>query len=221
MDALALAGVNRPRKAWLQWTAARRELQRRRQRQRVKDDGVADEVGPVFDPVASSSLPGTIRGRAEVARVVREADGVADGVRGRRQRQGAKADGVADGVEADQRESERRCQRAVGEARDSIENYTPGESKYSDWHCQICGYSLPPLTYDPGCAARAHMRSHGQPGLDILRKSTAANDVEFKARLERNAARSLEKRLAARRDSFKAQVKGLNTLLPAWSCEQG
>ena len=100
-----------------------------------------------------------------------------------------------------------------------MENYTPGESKYSDWQCQICGYSLPPRTYDPSCAARAHMRSHGQPGLDILRKSTVANDMEFKARLKRNAARSLEKRLAARRDSFKAKLKGLNALLPAWSCE--
>ena len=92
-------------------------------------------------------------------------------------------------------------------------------SKYSDWQCQICGYSLPPLTYDPGCAARAHMRSHGQPGLDILQNYTAANDLEFKARLERNAASFLEKRLAARRDSFKAKLKGLNALLPAWSCE--
>ena len=115
-------------------------------------------------------------------------------------------------------QSERRRQCAVGEARDSIDNYTPGESKYSDWQCQICGYSLPPQTYDPCYAARAHMRSHGQPGLDIFRNSTAANDLEFKARLKRNAARFLEKRLAARRDSFKAQVKHLNALLPAWSC---
>jgi len=63
------------------------------------------------------------------------------------------------------------------------------------------------------------MRLHGQPGLDILQNSTAANDLEFKTRLERNAANFLEKRLAARRDSFKAKLKGLNALLPAWSCE--
>ena len=63
------------------------------------------------------------------------------------------------------------------------------------------------------------MRSHGQPGLDILQNYTAVNDLEFKARLERNAASFREKRLAARRDSFKAKLKGLNALLPAWSCE--
>ena len=38
-----------------------------------------------------------------------------------------------------------------------MENYTPGESKYSDWQCQICGYSLPPRTDDPGCAVRVRL----------------------------------------------------------------
>ena len=63
----------------------------------------------------------------------------------------------------------RRARRALGAARDSLEDFEAKDSKYDTWQCILCTYTIPKGTYDPPNVVRAHFRSHGTPGLEVLR----------------------------------------------------